>query len=154
MGIDGVFFLQKLPLPKKPVMKIEEDKPKFNSVWVIDDMEVDLFLADKIFENHAEVESMYLEINARKALRKLKRITDKGDFPDLLLLDVQMKGMDGFEFLDKLETFPLFHASGCKICLISAYFSPLRYTEQAETYPFIQKLITKPLHEKHLAELN
>ncbi len=135
-------------------MKKEASKPKFNSVWVIDDMTVDLFLAEKIFANHAEVESMYLETNARKALGKLKRITDKEDFPDLLLLDVHMKGMDGFEFLDKLETFPLFHASGCKTCLISAYFSPVRYTQQAELYPFVHKLITKPLLANHLAELN
>ncbi len=135
-------------------MKKVEDKPKFNSVWVIDDMKVDLFLAEKIFANHAEVESMYLETNARKALRKLKRITDKEDFPDLLMLDVHMEGMDGFEFLDKLETFPLFHASDCKTCLISAYFSPVRYTRQAMDYPYLEKMITKPLMAEHLVGMN
>lgn len=135
-------------------MKNEESKPKFRSVWVIDDQGVDLFLAERIFSDHAEVESIYLEKNAKTALKKLKRITHRDGFPDLLLLDVQMDVMDGFAFLDELKLMPLFHASGCKLCLISAFFSPIRYTEQAEGYPFINKLITKPLEAEHLVGVN
>lgn len=135
-------------------MKKEESKPKFRSVWVIDDEGVDLFLAERIFSDHAEVESLYLEKNAATALEKLKRISDKRDYPDLLLLDIEMKIMDGFSFLDEVVKIPRFFASDCKICLISAYFSTIGYTNQAKEYPFISKLIKKPLRAKHLAGMN
>lgn len=135
-------------------MKKGESKPKFRSVWVIDDVGVDLFLAERIFSDHAEVESIYLEKNAATALEKLKRISDKRDYPDLLLLDVEMKIMDGFSFLDEVVKIPRFFASGCKICLISAYFSPVRYTDKAKEYEFINKLIKKPLRAEHLEGIN
>ena len=134
--------------------KEEENKPKFHTVWVIDDQQVDLFLASKIFTNHAEVESIYLETNAPKALKKLKKITNKDNFPDLLLLDVEMRQMDGFAFMDELTKMALFHASGCRVCLISAFFSPISYTSKAMDYPYLKKLITKPLKAKHLAGMN
>ncbi len=135
-------------------MKTEESKPKFRSVWVVDDQGVDLFLAERIFADHAEVESIYLEKKADTALKKLRQIKDEKDFPELLLLDVEMDIMDGFAFLDEVNLMPLFHASDCKLCLISAYFSPVRYTTQAELYPFINKLITKPLEAEHLVGVN
>ncbi len=135
-------------------MEKEESKPKFRLVWVVDDQGVDLFLAERIFSDHAEVESIYLEKKADTALNKLRQVNDAKDFPDLLLLDVQMDKMDGFAFLDEVNLMPLFHASGCKVCLISAYFTPQRYTKRAESYPFINKLITKPLEAEHLVGVN
>lgn len=135
-------------------MKSKKSKPKFRSVWVIDDEGIDLFLAERIFSDHAEVESLYLEKNALSALEKLSRISRRRDYPDLLLLDVEMKAMNGFAFLDEVAKMPLFYASGCKICLISAFFSPISYTKQAKEYPFIDKLIKKPLKARHLAGMN
>ncbi len=158
MGIYGVvqycFITQISKAQKMHLMKKEKSKPKFRSVWVIDDEGIDLFLAERIFSTYAEVESLYLEKNAVTALEKLSRISRRRDYPDLLLLDVEMKMMNGFAFLDAVAKMPLFIASGCHLCLISAYFSPIRYTDEAKEYPFINKLITKPLRAKHLAGMN
>jgi DNA-binding response OmpR family regulator len=66
---------------------------------------------------------------------------------DLLLLDVLMKGIDGFELYDKMRKID----ENIQICFISA--SNTFYEKYKRSYPGIQKecFIQKPIRIKELA---
>jgi CheY-like chemotaxis protein len=75
-------------------MPMEEKKPK---VLIVDD---DKFLLNmysiKFIKNNFEVDSA---ISGEEALTKIKN----GCKPDIILLDIVMPGMDGFEVLNNLK---------------------------------------------------
>ena len=72
----------------------------------------------------------------------------KAGLYDLLLLDVLMKGIDGFELYDKMRKID----ENVQICFISS--SNTSYEEYKNIYPEVQKecFIQKPIRIKELAD--
>jgi len=138
-------------------MKKEGYKPKFNSVWVIDDCEIDLFLAERILKTHAKVEDLYLEVNVLKALHRLQQIEDTKDYPELLLLDMKMPLMNGEQFLAEMHKMEHFKPKTSCVMLLSAFFDFREgkdIVRIAGNYPFVKICSEKPLQVRHLAEMH
>jgi CheY-like chemotaxis protein len=74
---------------------MKEEKKK--KILIIDDDEflLDMYLT-KFREAGFDIEALF---NAKEAIEKIRG----GFSPDLILLDILMAGMDGFEFLDILK---------------------------------------------------
>lgn len=64
-------------------------------IMVVDDNVTNLNVARKALENEYEV---FLMLSGEKALKVIKRIQ-----PDLILLDVEMPGMNGFEVIEQIK---------------------------------------------------
>lgn len=72
-----------------------------NTVMVIDDSETDLLYARIVLERAGVARELVLVESAREALQLLQgRLAGA---VDLILLDINMPGMDGFDFLDAYE---------------------------------------------------
>lgn len=67
-------------------------------ILVVDDSETSLYLVRMIFEDNPFIE-LHLEKDSLQAIKVLKNV-----LPDLLILDIMMPGMDGFELLEKIKT--------------------------------------------------
>jgi CheY-like chemotaxis protein len=85
-------------------------------------------------------------LHGRKAMKKLERIVEKGgyEFPDVILLDIDMPVMNGFEFLAAYQE--AFHDEfpNTLICMLSASIRP-EDKLRAKEYSFVSHFIRKPL---------
>jgi len=66
-------------------------------ILVIDDSEANLLLINSIFEDDPDIE-VVVESNSSKALNVVRK-----KYPDLILLDLMMPHIDGFQILDEIK---------------------------------------------------
>ena len=78
-----------------------------NKVLIIDDDETTCFLSKLFLENFLSTEEIECFQDAEEALELVKGAYLQNSFnesgPDLIFLDINMPGMDGFEFLEKVR---------------------------------------------------
>ncbi|KQS48568.1 MULTISPECIES: response regulator [Flavobacterium] len=77
---------------------------KFNDVFVVDDDKVYHFILKNLLKrNNIEVNSRFFE-NGHDAIEGLKENSKNGTtLPDLILLDINMPVMDGWQFLEEFR---------------------------------------------------
>ncbi|MXN89680.1 response regulator [Flavobacterium sp. Sd200] len=74
---------------------------KINSMYVIDDDRIYHFLLKNLFkQNGIEINSTFFN-NGQEAIEAMKLHKDENDLPDLILLDVNMPIMNGWQFIEE-----------------------------------------------------
>ena len=124
--------------------------PSLRTIMLIDDSEADNFFHGLLLERSGLALSVKVFEWAEKALAWFT------DHPfhdvDLVLLDINMPRMDGFEFLDHFHLLPDEHKGDARICMLSS--SPLDdERERAMSYPRVTDFIVKPLEDETLPQL-
>jgi CheY-like chemotaxis protein len=122
-------------------------------VLLIDDNEIDLFFHDKLIKYQGISEDIVSFTAAQPALEYLADYKNSTDIPPtLILLDIQMPEMDGFDFIRVFETLPPGTKSLCHIVMVS---SSLDFGDisKANANPLIIRLLKKPLNIKELKEI-
>ncbi len=110
---------------------------KINSVMLIDNNEMDNFINKKILKNFG-VRHISSFNNAITALIHLRNDTKKYD---LILTNIYLPVMDGFEFIDSFNKSELYKVHGC-ICLLSSTLDP-EHKQRANNAKIV--FIEKPL---------
>ena len=118
-----------------------EDRRRKRILFVNDDVDTTAVIKEGLKRYGYEVETF---VDSNLALQNFK----EGTY-DLLLLDVLMKGLDGFELYNKMRKID----ENIQICFISA--SNTFYEKYKRLYPEIQEecFIEKPLGIKNLASI-
>lgn len=119
-------------------------------VFIDDDNATNVY--HKIIADQAGVAKNYKFFTyAAKALTYLKRLQKNNKQPDLIFLDINMPGVNGWEFVDlyaklKLKKYPPI------VVLTTSY----RETdvERCEANPLIYRLKSKPLNPEFLYDIN
>lgn len=77
---------------------------KYKNIFVVDDDEVTNFVTEKLLHQFDKEYRIFTYSNPAEAFRKLQAFQeDDPDFPDMILLDINMPGINGFEFLGKMK---------------------------------------------------
>jgi len=111
------------------------------SVMLVDDSKTDNFINSKILELSGRVSSIDTFVSVDKALDYLSTAPV---FPNLILLDVYMPIMNGFDFLEEYDQRPSDKKKSTKIVLISSDYEKAEL-DVMKTFPSISRYIVKPL---------
>lgn len=123
-----------------------------NLVALIDDDEIVKFIGSKVIESSNLVNRIKTFSNGEEAINFLKSNSKNLDLlPEIILLDLNMPIMDGFEFLEKYIMLKPKLGKKIAIYVVSSSISPTdteRINQISEVSDYIIKPITKEKFEK------
>ena len=94
--------------------------PKLQKIMFIDDDEYTIEHHKLLASEVNLAREVYAYTNASEALNFLAEIKDKYDFPELLIVDINMPEMDGHEFVDELTNMQGYNANRTVICFLTS----------------------------------
>jgi len=124
----------------------------YKQVVVVDDSKFDCFLIEAVMKNVAFTDHVHSFNTAQAALRFLHSAVS-GEFPDMILVDIQMPVMNGFGFLDGFLAIAEEVRKDCRIVMISSTRNSEDF-RQMRKYPVITRFLEKPISEEMLGEIS
>jgi CheY-like chemotaxis protein len=128
-----------------------EAAKRLNCIFLVDDDPVSIFLTSTYLEdlqicNHIQVANNGVEAFDLITTRCLQRVpATPCDCPDLIILDIDMPLMNGFDFLEQCQQAGYFQKIGFKVIILTSS-KDRRDKERAKRYPVADYLV-KPVTE-------
>jgi len=122
-------------------------------VFIIDDDVIHQRIAQIMIEKHHTYDSISSYTEASKALTFLQEnISSPPELPDVILLDLNMPVMDGWDFLEEFKTFESKLAKKINIYIVSSSVDE-NDKVRAATYSSVKGFVSKPLSPMILKDL-
>ena len=127
--------------------------PPFDLVMVIDDNPIDRYLCSAVVKK-SHWATKFLEFDmAQKALDYLLENADKPEnIPQIVFLDINMPGMNGFQFLEEAAKLPIVIERTCCIVMLTSSFDH-EDKSKSESNPIVKDYLNKPLNQAKLNEV-
>lgn len=119
---------------------------------IIDDSQLDCFIAEKIIQNTGTFSSVKTYNQALEALEVIKGSGEKKDAVTIIVLDIQMPLMNGFQFVEAFEQLPEEIRAGYAIFMFSSSINE-NDKNRMENYPSIRRFYGKPISKDTVAKM-
>jgi len=119
-------------------------------VYIIDDDEITLYLTRMIFELHAPESECTTFTNGNDAVAQLGEDSRLGTLPSVILLDLNMPVVSGFDVLSRLE--PLaggLLACNCRVFVLTSSVDG-QDRQKSLKHPLVADVIEKPFDSDKL----
>ena len=120
------------------------------NLLVIDDDDINIFIIKKIVEKTGYNVEMTAKTNGQLAIDYVKEIIDTPNFPNLILIDINMPILNGWEFIEAYELLGNTRKVDMYMLSSSVYENDI---EKAKSYKTVKGFISKPLSIDRLIEL-
>lgn len=119
---------------------------------IIDDSQLDCFIAEKIIQNTGTFSSVKSYTEATDALESIKDLGEKIDAVTIIVLDIQMPLMNGFQFVEAFEQLPSEVQSNYAIFMFSSSINE-NDKNRMENYASIKRFYGKPISKDTVARM-
>ena len=120
---------------------------------VLEDDDIFMELNEKVITRSGFAEELISFDYVQKGLDHLNNLINEGKpLPDIILLDLRMPVVNGFEFLEKLKSFPQEKIQHLKIHLLTSSLDE-NDISRAYSYPQVKGFHSKPLSLKKLQDM-
>lgn len=121
------------------------EKSTFKKILVIDDNPTDRYIAKRMAEKYHFAEEIILQESALEALEYIKSLESTPELlPQFIFLDINMPGMNGYEFLEEYAKLSETIKTNCIILMITTSIHPDDF-KRAENNPSVFRFLNKPL---------
>jgi CheY-like chemotaxis protein len=123
-----------------------------HNILLIDDSDVDNFISKRLLTQRDISEDITTVYSAQDALNYLDELQKNfQSFPEIILLDLNMPGMDGFEFMELFSSYPFDIIKSVRIFILSSSSNPkdihkakrIRYVKDYFIKPFTPNMVNK-----------
>ncbi|TYP70442.1 response regulator [Aquimarina intermedia] len=123
------------------------------SLCLVDDDIIHQFIIKKLVQQLHQQERLLIFSNGEEAINFIKSVSNGVvKLPDLILLDLNMPIMDGWQFMDEFNSIAPDLKKDIKIYILSSSDNP-DDIERAKEYERISDYLIKPINEQQLKEL-
>ncbi len=124
---------------------------KLLSILLVDDDKTTNFVNQLLLEDMEVTRQVLVSLNGLQALELLRQVCNNSSCPELILLDINMPVMNGFEFLKAYQGLEFAHKQSVIIVMLTTSLNP-KDIEQINLFP-IKGFLSKPLTEEKVRAL-
>ncbi|HEY9258501.1 response regulator [Chitinophaga sp.] len=125
-----------------------------NTIFIVDDDPIHQQIAKIMIERQAITSNIRVFSDAQDVLDYLRENAgDTNALPDLILLDLNMPVMDGWEFLEEYASFCKQLPKSIRIFVLTSSIDE-KDRERVSAYDFVTGYLTKPLSKEIIAHLS
>ena len=126
---------------------------RLHTILLVDDDAPTLFLNKLVIEDLDCTDRVLTAENGRQAIDMLtEKIDDEFLCPDLILLDINMPIINGWEFMDKYQTLSAKQKAKIVVVMLTTSLNP-DDRSRAESIEDIKDFVSKPLDEITLKDI-
>ncbi len=122
------------------------------NLFILDDDFITTHLMGEIIKEISFVENFHIEHNGWQALEYLQTVSSTNTFPDVLLIDLKMPEMDGFEFVEHYEQQFFTSYTESSLVVITSSISE-KDKQRAIAYKSVSRFLLKPFSGKALEDI-
>lgn len=125
--------------------------PKYK-ILIIDDNIIDQIVTKQLLKKTLGITEISTANNGKEGILWLDNHAKELDDTLIILLDIKMPEMDGFEFLSEYEKLPEELKKETQIFMLSSTLDP-NDIKQAKNNKYVKNLLSKPLPIKEFGEM-